>query len=128
MGQKNKPTYYRQLHQGIDTSSKNQRYKLNRYLESSPSFSIKSADNEKQVQKYRKRTLWEKRNPFTAGNRFSLLQRPRSQDISGIPVENNSAHDSVENDSRFFSPKQKLNFVKKGNLVWEENRHLGKFL
>ena len=56
-----------------------------------------------------------------------MLQRPRSQDISGIPLENNSSHDSVENESRFFSPKQKLNLVKKGNLVWEENRHLGKF-
>ena len=57
-----------------------------------------------------------------------MLQRPRSQDISGIPLENKSVHETVENDSHFFSPKQKLNCAKKGNFAWEENRHLSKFL
>ena len=57
-----------------------------------------------------------------------MLQRPRSQDISGIPLENKSVHDFVENDSRFFSAKQKLNFVHKETLASEDNRHLRKFL
>ena len=57
-----------------------------------------------------------------------MLQRPRSQDISGIPLENKSVHDFVENDSPFFSAKQKLNFVHKETLALEENRHLRKFL
>ena len=76
-----------------------------------------------------KRPLWEKKMiPFTAGNRFSLLQRPRSQDISGIPTQNSNIHESVENDSHLFSPKRKLNFGRKGNLVLEENRHTSKLL
>ena len=73
-----------------------------------------------------KHALWEKRNPFTAkGNRFSLLQRPRSQDISGIsttPQQCKSIHESVEeNERRNISPKRKMKFGRtKGNLVFEE--------
>ena len=75
-----------------------------------------------------KRTRWEKRIPFKSGNRFSLLQRPRSQDISGIPSQRNNIHDSVDNDSHMFSPKRKLIFGRKRNLVLEEKRHISKFL
>ena len=75
-----------------------------------------------------KRTRWEKRIPFTSGNRFSLLQRPRSQDISGIPSQRNNIHDSVDDDSHMFSPKRKLIFGRRGNLVLEEKRHISKFL
>ena len=71
--------------------------------------------------------MWERRvSPFTTGNRFSLLQRPRSQDI--ITQQNKNIYNSVENDSCFFSPKRKLKFGRRGNLVLEGGRHKSKFL
>ena len=74
-----------------------------------------------------KHAVRKKTGPFSSGNRFSLLERPRSQDIPNINLDNKTVHDSIEHKPWLFSPHRKLIFGKKTNRTLEEMKLNSKF-